>query len=125
MVIDGQSTTMTFDGEVVGGVITYTFSDADSREVAHRPLASDYTKWLPGQVSYGTVRLSCYRSDSDAGQAAILSSRDTRAVKQAVITLADGTVKSFPAYARSIPTTAGIEGVNTGTIVLRIAGRIV
>ena len=124
MVIDGQGTTFTLDGVAVGGIERYTFSQGDSREVVHRPLSSDTTKWLPGQVSYGTLTLELYRDDSDPGQVKLLESRRQRLVLAAVLTLKDGTSKLFPTYVRNLPLTTGISSVNRSNVVLRIAGAI-
>lgn len=124
MVIDGQGATFTFDGVEVGGVQNYTFSQPDSRDVPHRPLASTTTEWLPGQISYGLVTLSLYRNDSDDGQDKMVIAHQQRRTVDCVLTLKNGATRTFRAFVRAIPTVGGVDGVVTGAATLRISGGV-
>lgn len=125
--IDAQGTTFTFDGELVGGLLSYQFMNGVVREVLHRALSNPAAIALPGQPDFGQCVLNLLRDKSDAGQLKMQTSLRDRQTADCVLTYADGSSDEFEAFCLILPL-AGSKNdstpVNASACILRISGPI-
>ena len=122
MPVNADGTEFTLDGIVVGGIDDYTVIDGVTGDVEHAPLNGP-REFRPRTADYGQLRLRMYRDPSDPGQQKMEAARANRQVMTGVITLIDGTTRTFPCYVKQLPLMAGsIIGVGQVTAVLKVAG---
>jgi hypothetical protein len=126
VVIDGQGTTFTIDGQEVGGVIRYRFLDGIAEEVAHRPLSGPGAT-LPGPPDYGKCAIDLYTDNTDAGQQKLRQSLLGRLRYTCVIEYKDGVTHTFIGWCLLFPVTGSKESnqpLNTSSVELRVSGTI-
>lgn len=122
MPVNADGTTFTFDGVVVGGIEDYSVLDGVTPDVEHKSLKNP-AQYFPGFPEYGQLRLRMYREPSDPGQQRMEQARANRERVTGVITLIDGTTRSFPCYVKQLPLMSGnINGVGQVTAILKVAG---
>ena len=125
--IDAQATVFTFDGTVVGGILTYNYFAGVVSEVLHQPLNSTAAVALPGLPDFGQCLLNLYRNKADAGQVKIEDSLRNRQIKSCVLTYKDGETDSFDAFCLVLPTAGSKDSstpVNQSACILRVCGPI-
>lgn len=126
-VIDGQSATLTFGGELVGGVYQYQFFQGAPTVIRHPSISAPAREYAPAQPDYGTVTLQLYRNHRDPGQQRMAASQAGRIVDDCVLTLEDGTLLTFRAFCERIPLVGGKrtgQTINTSPARLRITGAV-
>ena len=122
--INADGTTFTFNGVEVGGITAYEFLDGATPQIAHQPLGGP-REYRPGVPEYGRVRVTLYRDPQDPGQIEMESARTNRQTQTAVLTLIDGTERTFPANVEVLPIVGNdINGVSTARVVLKVAGAV-
>lgn len=124
-VLDGKDKTLTFDGELVGNITKYEFVDGETPDVIFRSLESDTPEYYAGLTNFGLLKLTLYRDLSDVGQIALESSRSNRRTRQCVLTLSDGSTRTFDAYVKSLPIVGSDDGSSPVISILRIASIVV
>lgn len=123
--ISADGTTFTFGGVVVGGITAYTLIDGVTGDIVHVPLNGEGRHYFPAVPEYGQIRLTLYRNTSDAGQQAMEQARANRQRAQCVLTLIDGTTRTFLGYVKTLPMLNGdINGVNGVQATLKVAGPV-
>lgn len=121
-VVSADGTTLTVDGVPVGGVEDYTLFDGVVPDIPHRPMSGPLS-FRPGLPDYGQIRVRLYRNPSDPGQAKMDQIREQSRVVDCVVTLIDGTSRSFPGYVKQLPLMGGnINGTGLVTAVIKVAG---
>jgi len=122
MTVNADGTQFTFDGVVVGGIDDYTVIDGVTGDVEHAPMNGP-RQFFPAMPDFGQLRLRMYRDTNDAGQQRMEQARANRQRVTGVITLIDGTTRTFPCYVKQLPLMSGsINGVGQVTAVLKVAG---
>src|SRR5690554_6081588 len=124
---DGQTTTITVDGSLVGGVDRYQFFQGSPRVVRHAPLARKETLYTPSTPDYGTVTLNLRRNHNDEGQQKLAQSQAEMKVVPFVLTLADGAQRTFEGFCESMPLIGGKQNgqsINTSQCRIRITGLV-
>ena len=121
--IDANGTTFTFNGVEVGGITQYTLIDGSTPDVQHNPLSGP-RQYFPGAPEFGQVRLNLYRNPADPGQAEMEQARANSVRAECVITLADGSTRTFPGYVKALPIAGNINGLGTAQCVIKVAGPV-
>ena len=125
--VDAQGTVFTFDGTVIGGMLTYEFFNGVINEVLHKSLSASAAVALPGQPDFGQCVLNLVRDKSDAGQVKLQSSLRNRQTVNCVLTYKDSSTDSFEAFCLLLPIAGSKDSsnpVNASAVVLRISGPI-
>lgn len=124
-VIDGQSATLTFGGETVGGIYQYQFFQGSPTVIRHQSLSAPAREYAAAQPDYGTATLQLYRNHTDAGQQKMAASQAGRITEPCRLTLDDGRVLAFDAFCETMPLIGGKRNgntINTSTARIRITG---
>lgn len=121
-----KSTTFSFGGTDIGGVESFSLLEGQVRAATFRPLSGPPSAH-PSYPDYGQCVLNLYRSDSDAGQAALLSSLRNRTRATMIVTHPDGTTDTFTAFTMMFPTRGSKSSgqpVELTRCVLRVSGAV-
>lgn len=123
---NAKGVTFTFGGTDIGGVDSFSLLEGQVRESTFRPLSGPPAAY-PNYPDYGQCVLNLYASETDAGQAALLSSLRNRTRSTMVVTHADGTTETFTAFVLLFPMrgskSAG-QPVELTRCVLRVSGSV-
>lgn len=126
-IIDGQSATLTFGGETVGGITQYQFFQGSPTVTRVPVIGAPSREYIPTQPDYGTATLTLYRNHGDAGQQKMAASQAGRITEACTLTLEDGRVLNFDAFCETLPLIGGKQTgqtINTSTARLRITGAV-
>jgi hypothetical protein len=121
--IDAQGCTFSFDGELVGKIRAFQVNDGVTPDIAHKPIKANDTTFYPGQADWGSITLRLYRDFVDAGQNAMELARETRKKVTCILTLSDGTTRTFLGYVKRLPIVGDSNGLGTADAVIKVAGR--
>lgn len=126
--IDAQGTIFNFyDGssnQVIGGIQSFAL-DGDKPEREVSTLASTAVERKLGLPDNGNLTLDILYDPSDVGQAAVIAAEALNATREIVMTLSDGTVKTFDVTPKTVPITGDADDDLKSTLVLTVAGAIV
>jgi len=123
-ILDGQNTTLTFNGQLVGKVTRYDTIDGVTPDIKHQPTGSKVNYYLPGVAEFGQINLRMYRDMTDPGQIEMESARAISKIRTCVLTLADGTTRTFEGYVKKLPFVGDDNGVGTADAVIKVAGAV-
>jgi hypothetical protein len=107
--------------ELIANVNDVKGFDGQPSEIDITNLQSLAKEWLLGLQDFGTVTITCFLLNSDAGQAQLRSIKQQQIAWPFSLQLADGTIAAFMAFVKQF----GFEGVKPegavgGTITLRV-----
>lgn len=122
-----QGTTMTFDSNAVGGLMSITgIGSGSATEIDITTFASTAKEFTQGLRDFGSISIKLRRNQDDVGQAAMFTAMASQLTKTVVITLPSSTanVATFTAFVQSLSTDLEADGAVTGTAVLRITGAV-
>lgn len=123
-----QGTTMSFDANAVGGLMSITgIGSGSATEIDVTTFASTAKEFVQGLRDFGSVSIELRRNQDDVGQAAMFTAMASQLTKQVIITLPSSTlnVATFQGFVQSLSTDLQADGAVTGTAVIRITGAVV
>lgn len=123
-ILDGQGTTFTFNGITVGGIVGYNVIDGVTPDIEHKPTSATEPTFFPGLPQFGVITLNLMRDLSDVGQIELESARAQSRKEDCVLTLSDGSTRSFKGYVKKLPIIGNDNGLGTADAVIKIAGAI-
>jgi len=109
----------------IAEVKTFSGLDGAASEIDVTHLGSTAKEYILGLVDEGGFTFEMNRVPSDAGQAALLASRNAGTVKSYKLTLPNAETATFSAFAKTFPVAGGVDGVVMHSIQLRITGAVV
>ncbi len=123
-----QGTTMTFDSNAVGGLMSISgIGSGSATEIDITTFASTAKEFTQGLRDFGSVTIDLRRNQDDVGQAAMFTAMASQLTKTIVITLPTSTlnVATFSGFVQSLSTDMQADGAVTGKAVIRITGVVV
>lgn len=126
-VINAQDTTFTFNGQTVGGIISFSGFDGEATDIDITTLASTAKEYRQGLQDFGNFSIELFRDQNDAGQAAISTALAAQSTVTCVLTLPDDValnVATFSAYAKSMDLTGSVDEVARGTVNMKVTGSV-
>lgn len=123
-VIDGQGITFTFNGVSVGGIVSYNVIDGITPDIEHKPTSATEPTFFPGLPQFGVITLNLMRDLADVGQIELESARAQSRKENCVLTLSDGSTRSFKGYVKKLPIVGSDNGLGTADAVIKIASAI-
>lgn len=109
----------------IAEVKTFSGLDGAASEIDVSHLGSTAKEYILGLVDEGGFSFEMNRVAADAGQAAVLTSRNAGTVKSYKLTLPNAETATFSAFAKTFPVAGGVDGVVMHNIGLRITGAVV
>lgn len=109
----------------IAEVKTFSGLDGAASEIDVTHLTSTAKEFRLGLVDEGGFTFEMNRVASDAGQAALLTSRNAGTLKTYKLTLPNAETATFTAFAKTFPVAGGVDGVVMHNIGLRISGSVV
>ena len=119
----GTATPQTYTA--ISEVKTFNGLDGAASEIDVTHLTSTAKEFRLGLVDEGSFSFEMNRVASDAGQVAVLTSRNAGTIKSYQLTLPNAETATFDAFAKTFPVTGGVDGVVAHAIGLRISGAVV
>lgn len=123
-ILDGQNNTLTFNGSIVGGIHQFNVLDGVTPDIKHAPMGQKTNYYLPGVAEFGQINLRIYRDMTDPGQVAMEAARAASATVTCILTLSDGTTRTFPGYVKKLPIVGNDNGLGTADAVIKVAGAV-
>lgn len=123
-ILDGQKTSLTFNGVLVGKITRYDIIDGVTPDVKHAPTGKSTNFFLPGVPEFGQINIRMYRDPSDPGQIEMETARAGSKIRTCVLTLADSSTITFPGYVKKLPIVGDDNGVGTADAVIKVAGSV-
>lgn len=108
----------------IAEVKTFSGFDGQASEIDVTHLGSTAKEFRLGLDDSGGFSFEINTINADAGQAALLASKNAGTLKNYKLTLPNGDVATFDAYAKGFPITGGVDGIVGSSISLRITGAI-
>lgn len=109
----------------IAEVKTFSGLDGAASEIDVTHLTSTAKEFRLGLVDEGGFTFEMNRVAADAGQAALLTSRNAGTLKTYKLTLPNAETATFTAFAKTFPVAGGVDGVVMHNIGLRISGSVV
>lgn len=126
--IDAQGTTFTINGQLVGGIQSYSGFDGEASDIDITTLDSTAKESRQGLQDFGNFTMELLRDPNDVGQDELLTQKAAQTSSTCVLTLPDDVVlnvATFTAYVKSLSIEGSVDEVNKGTANLRITGSVV
>ena len=123
MAESAKGVTFTFNGQTIGGVESFSVFEGQIRETTFRPLDGTAPVSHPLPPDFGQCVLNLYYDESDAGQAAILSSLRSATKHTMVITRPSGSTETFSAFCVQFPS-RGSKSPGTPATLSRVVLRV-
>ena len=126
--VKAQSTVVTFNSIVVGGVTSVSFGDGTATDIDITTLASTAKEFRQGLQDFGDCTIELLRDPDDAGQVDLLAQKALQASQTVEVKYNDASTldaATFTAYVKSLSTVTNADGVLTGTATLKITGNVV
>lgn len=126
-VFDTQGTTLTADGDAVGGLISFSGFDGEAADIDVTTLASTAKEYHVGLQDYGNFSIEFIYDPNDVGQAQMQTNKAALAETTFVLTLPDSDVINrftFDGYVKSITISGGVDDVVKGSANIRISGAV-
>ncbi len=123
-----QGTTMSFDSNAVGGLMSITgIGSGSATEIDITTFASTAKEFTQGLRDFGSISIELRRNQDDVGQAAMFTAMASQLTKVIVITLPTSAlnIATFSGFVQSLSTDMQADGAVTGTAVIRITGVVV
>lgn len=123
-----QGTTVSFDGNAVGGLMAITgIGSGSASEIDTTTFASPAKEFVQGLRDFGIVTIDLRRNQDDVGQAAMFTAMASQLTKTVIITLPTSTlnVATFSGFVQSLSTDMKADGAVEGKAVIRITGAVV
>ena len=118
----GTATPVTFTQ--IKEVKTFSGFDGQASELDVTNLDSTAKEFRLGLVDEGGFSFEMNQVNSDAGQSALRTSKNAGTIKTYKLTLPNAEVATFTAFAKSLPSAGGVDGVLTSSVALRISGSV-
>jgi hypothetical protein len=109
----------------IAEVKTFSGLDGAASEIDVTHLLSTAKEYRLGLVDEGGFTFEMNRVAADAGQAAVLTSRNAGTSKSYKLTLPNAETATFTAFAKTFPVAGSVDGVVMHNIGLRITGSVV
>ena len=109
----------------IAEVKTFSGLDGAASEIDVTHLLSTAKEYRLGLVDEGGFSFEMNRVAADAGQVALLTSRNAGTQKTYKLTLPNAETATFDAFAKTFPVAGGVDGVVMHNIGLRITGPVV
>jgi hypothetical protein len=108
----------------ISEVKSFSGFDGQASEIDVTHLQSAAKEFRLGLDDSGGFSFELNTINDDAGQIALLASKNAGTQKSYKLTLPSGDVATFEAYAKSFPITGGVDGIVASSVSLRITGAI-
>lgn len=118
----GTATPVTYTK--ISEVKSYSGFDGQASEIDITNFDSTAKEFRLGLVDEGGFSFEMAQLNSDAGQAALRASRNAGTLKSYKLTLPNAEVATFTAYAKSLPSSGGVDDVIKSSVSLRISGAV-
>lgn len=118
----GTATPVTYT--TISEVKSFNGFDGQASEIDATTLASTAKEFRLGLVDEGGFSFEMNQVNADAGQAALRASKNAGTIKSYKLTLPNGEVATFTAFAKSLPSAGGVDSVLTSSVALRISGPV-
>lgn len=105
-------------------VKSYSGFDGQASEIDITNFDSTAKEFRLGLVDEGGFSFEMAQLNSDPGQAALRASRNAGTLKSYKLTLPNAEVATFTAYAKSLPSSGGVDDVIKSSVSLRISGSV-
>lgn len=122
-IIDAQGHVFTFNGEIVGRIVSFNTVDGVTPDVKHSPIGQKENTYFPGVAEYGNLNFKLYRDYSDLGQLEMENARATSVKRLCAWTLPNGVSISFTGYVKKLPLVGSDDGLGTADAVIKIASK--
>lgn len=122
--IDAQGHVFTFNGAVVGKIVSFNTVDGITQDVKHSPIGQKEHSYFPGVAEFGNVNFKLYRDYSDLGQ---IEMENARAISLKCLCswqLPNGVTISFTGYVKKLPIVGSDDGLGTADAVIKIASKV-
>ena len=125
-VVSAKGTTVSYNSQTVGGVISFSGFDGAAADKDRTTLASTAKEYAPGLQDNGEFTLDLFRDGDDAGQAAILTALSAQSTNTMVVTLPTSTlnVATFSAYVKSLSSVGAVDEDVKGKVAFKITGAV-
>lgn len=126
--IDAQGATFSINGQLVGGIISFSGMDGEASDIDITTLDSTAKEFRQGLQDFGNFTIELLRDPNDAGQDEMLTQKAAQTSSTCVLTLPDDVVlnvATFTAYVKSLSTSGAVDEVARGTGNLKITGSVV
>jgi hypothetical protein len=123
-ILNGESTSLTFNGVLVGKVVQYETIDGVTPDVKHQPMGAEVNYYLPGVAEFGQINLRLYRDLDDPGQIEMEAARAYGRRRVCVLTLSDGKTRTFDGYVKVLPIVGDSNGIGTALAVIKVSGPV-
>lgn len=108
----------------ISEVKSFTGFDGQASEIDVTHLTSAAKEFRLGLDDSGGFSFEMNTILDDAGQIALLASKNAGTQKNYKLTLPSGDVATFDAYAKGVPVTGGVDGIVGSSVSLRITGAV-
>lgn len=108
----------------VGGLLSFDGFDGAADELDTTDLDSDAKEFVSGIKDEGKFGFEMKTLKSDNGQIALRAARTSGIITPFKLTLSDGSVASFSALVKTIPTSGGVNAVLKGKVDTKISGPV-
>lgn len=123
-----QGTTMTFDGDAVGGLMAISgIGSGSASEIDITCFGSTAKEFKQGLRDFGSITVDLRRNQDDAGQVSMFDAMSTQTTAEVVIALPASTLNTatFQGFVQSLSTDLKADGAVEGKAVIRITGAVV
>lgn len=108
----------------VNGLLSFDGFDGAADELDTTDLDSDAKEFVSGIKDEGKFGFEMKTLKSDNGQIALRAARTSGVITPFKLTLSDGSVASFSALVKTIPTSGGVNAVLKGKVDTKISGPV-
>lgn len=127
-VFDTQGTTLTADGDAVGGLVSFSGFDGEATDIDVTTLSSTAKEYRVGLQDYGNFSIEFIYDPNNVGQAQMETNKAALTETTFVLTLPDSDVlnkATFSGYIKSMTINGGVDEVVRGSANIRISGAVV
>ena len=126
-VIDAQGSTLTCEGDTIGGLISFSGFDGEASDIDVTTLASTAKEYRQGLQDFGNFSIEFIYDPNDVGQVELQTQKAAQTAATMVLTLPDTVTlnrATFEAFVKSITISGGVDDVVRGTANLKITGAV-
>lgn len=106
----------------INNVKTFSAFDGKAAVIDITNLSSTAKEKLMGLQDFGKFTFDIDIDQNDAGQAALIAAKASRAIKLFKLNLSNSKVASFSGFVMSYPNTGGVDKVVSGSVEVEISG---
>lgn len=125
--IKTQATTITINGQTIGGVVSFSGMDGEASDIDVTTLASTAKEYAQGIQDFGNFSMEIIRDPNDAGQSECFDQKGAQTTSSMVVTLPDTVTlnrATFNVHVKSMSMEGGVDAVATGSINCKISGGV-